>query len=126
RRGIDRAPDGTVELQVVARDGRTWLRPATLADVPSLLADPTVRTLSLPAPVRPARLVEGVGLTGADLAHASGARGGGCRLAIVDAGFDGYSELVARGAAPVPAATLDLTSSGLEKTSKHGAAVAEI
>ncbi|MFG0317237.1 MAG: S8 family serine peptidase [Planctomycetota bacterium JB042] len=126
RRGIDRTPDGRVEVEIVGADGTVRVRALRLDEVAARLADPAVAGLRLPVPAVPTRLSEGVALTGAGLAHAAGARGEGCRLAIVDAGFSGLSELIGSGALPAPKATKDFTSSGLEKSSKHGAAVAEI
>lgn len=69
---------------------------------------------------------EGVGLIGADIAHVAGASGQGTRLAIIDVGFQSLSAMIAAGFLPEPWLKKNYTASGLEQTTAHGTAVAEI
>ncbi len=146
RRRVDVAPDGTLDVEVrtggtapvtaaelirfgvrivAVRGDRIGARIA-LADVEMLAAHVAGRgALSVPIPAQPTA-TEGVVLTGADVAHGLGATGHGCRLAVIDAGFIGLSNLIGMGLLPTPIVTKNYTSSGLEKSSGHGTAVADI
>ena len=79
-------------------------------------------------PLVPAAQVvsEGVALTGASLFHSNGVRGQGVKIAIIDLGFAGLSAAQARGELPANVLTFDFTGTGIEGTTSHGTAVAEI
>ena len=79
-------------------------------------------------PLAPQVLVvsEGVQLTGAQALHASGVRGRGVKVAIIDLGFAGLSAAQARGELPTNVVAYDFTGTGLQTTTSHGTAVAEI
>ncbi|HDS28889.1 MAG TPA: hypothetical protein ENN96_00225, partial [Candidatus Acetothermia bacterium] len=69
---------------------------------------------------------QGVGLVGADAFHATGYRGAGTKIAVIDLGFSGLSQAQARGDLPYSAITNDLTGTGISTGLSHGTAVAEI
>lgn len=69
---------------------------------------------------------EGVSLTGAGGFHANGLRGQGATVAVIDLGFAGLATAQARGELPTRVTTFDLSGTGLESTTSHGTAVAEI
>jgi uncharacterized repeat protein (TIGR01451 family) len=69
---------------------------------------------------------EGVALTGAQTFHANGLRGQGVKIAVIDLGFAGLSAAQARGELPTNVITFDFTGTGLQSTTSHGTAVAEI
>ncbi|MEK6796088.1 MAG: S8 family serine peptidase, partial [Spirochaetota bacterium] len=63
--------------------------------------------------------------TKATNAHRSGNRGAGIKVAVIDGGFIGLS--AAQAAGEVPAATaVDFTGAGIETSTTHGTAVAEV
>lgn len=69
---------------------------------------------------------EGTAAIGADAFHASGIRGNGSKVAIIDLGFSGLTSAQARGDLPYSAVQYDLTGTGLTTGITHGTAVAEI
>jgi subtilisin family serine protease len=74
---------------------------------------------------------EGVSLTGADTYQANGLNGQGVKVAVIDLGFEGLSAAITAGefgnpSVIDPSCTMDFTGSGLETTTNHGTAVAEI
>lgn len=79
-------------------------------------------------PLTPQTLVvsEGISLTGASSYHASGFRGQGVKIAVIDLGFSGLSSAQARGELPGGIQTFDFTGTGVESGTNHGTAVAEI
>lgn len=79
-------------------------------------------------PLAPQALVmsEGVAVTGAASFHSSGFRGQGVKIAVIDLGFAGLSTAQARGELPANIMTFDFSGTGLQSTTSHGTAVAEI
>ena len=69
---------------------------------------------------------QGVAALGADVLHASGNRGAGTKIAVIDLGFSGLSQAQARGDLPYTVNSNDLTGTGLSTGITHGTAVAEI
>ena len=69
---------------------------------------------------------EGVAITGAADFHASGFRGAGVKIAVIDVGFLGLSDAQARGDLPTNLFTHDFTGEGLQRHLKHGTGCAEI
>jgi len=69
---------------------------------------------------------EGTAAIGADAFHASGIRGSGSKVAIIDLGFSGLSSAQTRGDLPYSVVQHDLTGTGLTTGITHGTAVAEI
>jgi len=69
---------------------------------------------------------QGVAAIGADALHASGNRGAGTKIAVIDLGFSGLSQAQARGDLPYSVNSNDLTGTGLATGITHGTAVAEI
>ncbi len=95
-----------VLLQVASITGITYIRP----------------------PLAPQALVvsEGVGVSGGSSYHGNGLRGQGAKIAVIDLGFAGFSTARSRGELPVNTQTFDFSGTGLESTTSHGTAVAEI
>jgi subtilisin family serine protease len=79
-------------------------------------------------PLAPQALVlsEGVALTGASQLQAGGVRGQGTKIAVIDLGFASLSTAQARGEVPTNVGMFDFTGTGLQNTTSHGTAVAEI
>lgn len=79
-------------------------------------------------PLAPQALVisEGVAVSGASALHSNGLRGQGAKIAIIDLGFAGLSTAQARGELPTGVLSFDFTGTGLQSTTSHGTAVAEI
>ena len=71
-------------------------------------------------------LSQGVALTGADQLQSQGTRGQNSTVAVIDLGFAGLSTAQSRGELPGGVQTYDFSGSGLQSTSSHGTAVAEI
>lgn len=69
---------------------------------------------------------EGVNVSGASNLHANGFNGQGVKIAVIDLGFAGLGTAQALGELPVSAATFDFSGTGLQSTTAHGTAVAEI
>jgi hypothetical protein len=67
---------------------------------------------------------EGVAASNASVWHAAGRKGAGVRIAVIDAGFDGYASLLGTDL-PATVKTYDWTGSGMGG-SPHGTACAEI
>lgn len=84
------------------------------------------RTARVSPPLVLDRASQGVALTAADAAHALGATGAGIRIAVIDSGFIGLSALIADDQLPEPLFKKNFSSSGMESSSEHGSAVAEI
>ncbi len=130
---VPRQP-GTIEsalldalgVDVLAEKGGVTTARVDFDRLPSLLqAVPGIAALRL-SPRAVPFASEGVGLIGADVAHAAGASGQGTRLAIIDIGFQSLSAMITAGHLPEPWLKKNYTSTGLEQTSAHGTAVAEI
>jgi hypothetical protein len=68
---------------------------------------------------------EGVALTGAAAFQNQGFMGSGAKVAVVDLGFQGLSNLISLGELPANTITMDFTGTGIESTTVHGAAVSE-
>ena len=79
-------------------------------------------------PLAPQALVlsQGVALTGASGLQANGIRGQGAKIAVIDLGFASLSTAQSRGEVPTNVVTFDFTGTGLQNTTSHGTAVAEI
>ncbi len=69
---------------------------------------------------------QGVALTGADQLQSQGTRGQNTTIAVIDLGFAGLSTAQSRGELPSNVQTVDFSGSGLQSSSSHGTAVAEI
>ena len=69
---------------------------------------------------------EGGGVIGADAFHATGIRGNGAKVAVIDLGFSGLAQAQARGDLPYTVVQNDLSGTGLSSGISHGTAVAEI
>jgi len=80
------------------------------------------------APLAPQALVtsEGVNLTGAGTFQGNGFNGAGTKIAVIDLGFSGLSLAQSQGELPVNALRFDFSGTGLESSTSHGTAVAEI
>ncbi|MGH9388522.1 MAG: S8 family serine peptidase, partial [Vicinamibacteria bacterium] len=96
------------------------------------LADhPDVRLVRGPTPAR--ALAVGLGgsvsespsLVGADALQAAGITGAGVRVAVVDLGFVGLAQAIARGELPSDTVAVDFTATGIESDTEHGVGVAE-
>ncbi len=96
----------TALLQLVTLSGIAYIRPPL---VPQALV-----------------LSEGVSVTGASSFHSSGLRGQGTKIAVIDLGFIGLSSAQTQGELPMNLSTRDFSGTGLETTTSHGTAVAEI
>jgi hypothetical protein len=68
---------------------------------------------------------ESVALTGAATFQNQGFVASGAKVAVVDLGFQGLSNLISLGELPANTITMDFTGSGIESTTQHGAAVSE-
>lgn len=108
---------------------QVWLPPAELELV---AASPAVAWLGMPDYALPAELTgvsEGVGLTNATAWHAAGARGQGTRIAVIDAGFQGYSSLLGTDL-PLTVVAKNFVDgqpdAEVDATTRHGTACAEI
>ena len=79
-------------------------------------------------PLAPQALVtsQGVALTGADQLQSQGTRGQNTTIGVIDLGFAGLSTAQSRGEIPGNVQTFDFSGSGLQSSSSHGTAVAEI
>jgi len=83
--------------------------------------------IRLPYRPRPMAVTsEGVALTGADDFHTAGYYGQGTKVAVIDLGFVGYTEVRNAGELASVVSTHDYTGSGFEASYDHGTAVAEI
>jgi PKD repeat protein/subtilisin family serine protease len=96
----------TILLQIATLGGIAYIRP----------------------PLAPQALVisEGVSVSGASSYHNNGLRGQGSKIAVIDLGFSGLSAAQSRGELPTNVQTFDFTGTGLQNTTTHGTAVAEI
>jgi len=89
--------------------------------------DPSVRYVRQPREAQPAAVSEGVSIINADDWQAAGLTGSGVKVAVLDAGFSGYSSLLG---SELPSSVItqsfradhDITGGGVV----HGTAVAEI
>ncbi len=79
-------------------------------------------------PVRPVPFAtsEGVELIGALDYHASGLRGAGVKIAVIDQSFRSLRELQERGELPRDCFTRDFTGGEMEGTSRHGSSCTEV
>jgi len=83
--------------------------------------------IRLPYKPRPLAVTsEGVAVTGADSFHLAGYYGQGTRVAVIDLGFDGYTEAQAAGELANVVYTDDYSGRGFQADYVHGTAVAEI
>ena len=80
------------------------------------------------SPLTPQALVtsEGVGVTGASTFQGNGFNGAGVKIAVIDLGFAGLSLAQSQGELPFNAFRFDFSGTGLEASTSHGTAVAEI
>ena len=86
-----------------------------------------VAYLREPYPTRPLVVTsQGVDLTGAGDIHDAGYYGQGIKVAIIDLGFDNYTEARAAGELTNVVYTHDYTGGGFEANTVHGTGVAEI
>jgi len=69
---------------------------------------------------------EGVSIMGAADHHALGVTGAGVKVAIIDLGFQNLTTAQNAGEVPTNVITVDYTGSGIQSTTKHGTAVAEV
>ncbi|MFB6286056.1 MAG: S8 family serine peptidase, partial [Candidatus Bipolaricaulia bacterium] len=69
---------------------------------------------------------QGVALTGADQLQSQGTRGQNTTIAVIDLGFAGLSAAQSRGELPSNVQTIDFSGSGLQSSSSHGTASAEV
>jgi len=69
---------------------------------------------------------QGVALTGADQLQSQGTRGQNTTIAVIDLGFAGLSTAQSRGELPSNVQTVDFSGSGLQSSSSHGTASAEV
>jgi hypothetical protein len=119
-----RALGGTVEARSNSRL-RVRVPAERLLDLPDRVAG--IAYLREPYPVRPLAVTsQGVGLTGADDFHDAGYYGQGVKVAVIDLGFDGYTEARAAGELANVVYTHDYTGGGFEANTVHGTGVAEI
>lgn len=79
-----------------------------------------------PLPLQASVISEGVSITGASSYQSNGLRGQGTKIAIIDLGFAGLSTAKSRGELPSNTIENDFTGTGLQNTTSHGTAVAEI
>ncbi len=86
---------------------------------------PGLQHIDIPAPAWPMS-GEGVIVSGGQIAQLKGARGSGVKIAIIDLGFNGLSNLIEDEDIPAPIATKVYTKTGLEETTNHGTQVAEV
>lgn len=79
-------------------------------------------------PFYPFEVVEsqGVGMMGASDMQALGSTGAGVKVAIIDLGFIGLTAAKTAGEVPANVITVDYTGTGIETTTNHGTAVAEV
>ncbi|NOY52686.1 MAG: S8 family serine peptidase [Deltaproteobacteria bacterium] len=79
-------------------------------------------------PYRPFEVAEseGVSIMGATDHHAIGVTGSGVKVAIIDLGFQNLTTAQNAGEVPANVTTVDYTGSGIQATTKHGTAVAEV
>jgi len=85
-----------------------------------------VRRIRLPFYPRELVESEGVSIQGAADLQALGSTGQGVKVAVIDLGFKNLSTAQAAGEVPTSVVTVDYTGSGIQTTTKHGTAVAEI
>lgn len=116
-------------LQAVAGSAAvSWLGAPDYA-VPAEPAASPVRVAPRPAPSAGVAVSEGVALTNAAAWHAAGARGQGQRIAIIDAGFQGYPALLG-GELPAEVVAKNFVDgqpdAEVDATTRHGTACAEI
>ncbi|OGF55831.1 MAG: hypothetical protein A2Z21_00490 [Candidatus Fraserbacteria bacterium RBG_16_55_9] len=95
-----------VVLQLANTSGVTFIRP--------------------PLPLQASVISEGVNVTGASSYQSNGLLGQGTKIAIIDLGFSGLSTAKSRGELPSNTIENDFTGAGLQNTTSHGTAVAEI
>ncbi len=105
---------------------RLPLNPAVLTIVDLILQHTGIAFIRPPAIPQALAVTEGIALTGAAAYHASGFRGRGVKIAVIDLGFAGLSAAQARGELPATVQKIDYTGTGLESGTSHGTAVAEI
>jgi hypothetical protein len=91
---------------------------------------PDVRIVRAPTPAKElygmgAYVSESVILTGASIYQDSGWTGAGVKVAVVDLGFDGFSQAKSLGELPSDAIGIDFSGTGLEADTAHGVGVAE-
>ena len=93
---------------------------------------PGIAFIKNPDKPRVNTISEGVSLSGATLFHSYGNLGEGVKVAVIDIGFWGLDEAIARGELPSAATRIDCTGAGCVSTSfrfeddDHGTACAEI
>jgi hypothetical protein len=90
----------------------------------SLAQRPDVQFIREPQRAMPLVISEGVGASNASAWHAAGYDGSGVKVAIVDAGFDGYTSLLGTDL-PAFITARDYTGAGMGGT-VHGTACAEV
>ncbi len=80
------------------------------------------------SPVAPSAVFsEGVALVGADAWHQAGYRGQGVKIAVLDAGFQGYEERIQQGELPADVITQTFrTEGGFGTGDEHGTVMAEV
>jgi|GEM_PF-2135550 len=105
---------------------RLPLGPGVLQIVEAILELTGIAYVRPPAVPQALTVSEGVELTGAASYQASGYRGQGVKIAVIDLGFAGLSAAQARGELPSTVRKFDYTGTGLEAGTSHGTAVAEI
>ena len=69
---------------------------------------------------------QGVGIMGASDMQALGSTGQGVKVAIIDLGFQNLTSAKNAGEVPANVITVDYTGTGIEATTPHGTAVAEV
>jgi len=117
---------------IVRSQSRNYLKlqiPLTSGPLTVLLRVASIAGIAyIRAPLAPQALVisEGVSVTGASSFHSNGLRGQGAKIAVIDLGFAGLSTAQSRGELPTSVQTFDFTGTGLQNTTSHGTAVAEI
>jgi len=113
----------------VEASSRQLMRVQIPVDRLESLADKVSGIAFIRLPYRPrpfAVTSQGVALTGAGDFHTAGYYGQGTKVAVIDLGFDGYTEARNAGELASVVYTHDYTGSGFEADYVHGTAVAEI
>lgn len=116
---------------IIAAQSRSFLRlkiPISLLPLVETLTQliPNIAYIRPPLVPQTLAISEGVSLIGADQLHNNGNLGQGVKIAVIDLGFAGLSSAKARGELPNNVITRDFTGTGLESSTRHGTAVAEI
>ena len=97
------------------------------AAIERLSNDPSVGYLRPPlTPVPEVFAGEGVAASGAAAWHAVGREGTGVKVAVIDLGFQGYTDRIAEGELPSVVTTVDFCNGDFSTFEKHGTGVAEV